>query len=298
NHKKQLNGLLNLMMAGVTLVALHGIFQYITGAEMPPGWVDSAEAGVRTRAFSIAGNPNALGGLMTLLIPLTVSHFLTARGKILKTLYAGYAGAMLLCLIFTFSRGAWFAFIGAMTLYSVMYMPLLLVAMTAGTAAAPFLVPGIVNRIAYLFSPAYMVSSARAGRVARWEMALDRVSNNPLTGDGFGRFGGAVADRYIQSSVYVDNFYLKTAAETGLVGIAVFAWLLLSGIRCATNAFRRVVGDNYLRGVVAGVTAGLVGILLHNFVENIFEVPMLATYFWFLLGALAATPHLQKDHLH
>lgn len=33
------------------IMALHGVFQYIVGVEMPAGWVDQNEAGVRTRVF-------------------------------------------------------------------------------------------------------------------------------------------------------------------------------------------------------------------------------------------------------
>ena len=42
-----------------------------------------------------------------------------------------------------------------------------------------------------------------------------------------------------------------------------------------------------------GLIVGLLGVLLHNGVENIFEVPMMASYFWLLLGMTAALPHLE-----
>jgi uncharacterized membrane protein YuzA (DUF378 family) len=38
--------------------------------------------------------------------------------------------------------------------------------------------------------------------------------------------------------------------------------------------------------------AGLVGILAHNMVENVFEVPMMSTYFWFFLGLVVALGRL------
>ncbi|NMA52663.1 MAG: O-antigen ligase family protein, partial [Peptococcaceae bacterium] len=164
--------------------------------------------------------------------------------------------------------------------------------LVAAAYTAPRIIPGIAARIGYLLSPAYLLSSARAGRVARWNVALDKLNNNPLFGEGFGRYGGAVAARHIPSSNYVDNFYLKTAAESGLVGIAAYVLLLLSGIRCAMNSYRRLT-DTYLKGLAVGLIVGLLGVLLHNGVENIFEVPMMASYFWLLLGMTAALPHLE-----
>ena len=52
------------------IMALHGVFQYIVGVEMPAGWVDQNEAGVRTRVFSILTSPNVFGSLLTLATPM------------------------------------------------------------------------------------------------------------------------------------------------------------------------------------------------------------------------------------
>ena len=290
-NKDQARALINWLVALGTLVALHGFYQYIIGVQIPTTWLDSTET-VRTRVFSIVGSPNVLGSFLVLLIPITVSQLLSARGRAQKYLYALCLAPMVLSLIFTFSRGAWLAMVGALIIYGLIYNWRILFALAVTAYAAPKLIPGIASRIGYMLSPAYLLSSARAGRVARWNMAINKVNNNPLTGEGFGRFGGAVAARHIPSSNYVDNFYLKTAAESGLIGIAALAWLLLSGVRCALNTYRRLT-DPYLKGLAGGLIAGLLGVLLHNGVENIFEVPMMTTYFWLLLGMTAALPHLE-----
>jgi O-antigen ligase len=290
-NKDQARALVNWLVALGTLVALHGVYQYIIGVPIPETWVDSTET-VRTRVFSIVGSPNVLGSFLVLLIPVTVSQLLSARGRAQKYLYTLCLAPMALSLIFTFSRGAWLAMVGALTIYGLIYNWRILLALAAAAYTAPKLVPAIGSRIGYMLSPAYLLSSARAGRVARWNAAINKVKNNPLTGEGFGRFGGAVAARHIPSSNYVDNFYLKTAAESGLIGIAALAWLLLSGVRCALNTYRRL-NDPYLKGLAGGLIAGLLGVLLHNGVENIFEVPMMTTYFWLLLGMTAALPHLK-----
>lgn len=290
-NKDQARALVNWLVALGTLVALHGVYQYIIGVQIPTTWLDSTET-VRTRVFSIVGSPNVLGSFLVLLIPITISQLLSARGRAQKYLYTLCLAPMVLSLIFTFSRGAWLAMAGALIIYGLIYNWRILLALAVAAYTAPKLIPGIASRIGYMLSPAYLLSSARAGRVARWNMAINKVNNNPLTGEGFGRFGGAVAARHIPSSNYVDNFYLKTAAESGLIGIAALAWLLLSGVRCALNTYRRLT-DPYLKGLAGGLIAGLLGVLLHNGVENIFEVPMMTTYFWLLLGMTAALPHLE-----
>lgn len=290
-NKRQARALVNWLVALGTLVAVHGIYQYVVGVEIPSTWLDAAEGSVRTRVFSIVGSPNVLGSFMALLIPVTASQFLSARSMMQKFIYTLCLASMALTLVFTFSRGAWLAMAGALVVYGLIYNWRALLILAAAALAAPKLVPGIATRISYMLSPAYLMSSARAGRLARWDMAVDKIKYHPLVGEGFGRFGGAVADRYIPSSIYVDNFYLKTAAESGIIGLAALVWLLASGLRCALNSYRRLT-DPYLKGLAGGLLAGLTGVLLHNVVENIFEVPMMSTYFWLLLGVSAALPHL------
>lgn len=290
-NKRQARALVNWLVLLGTLVALHGVYQYIIGVEIPTTWLDSTES-VRTRVFSIVGSPNVLGSFLVLVIPITVSQVLSARGRLLKYFYALCLAPMILSLFFTYSRGAWLAMAGALAIYGLLYNWRILLALAAAAYTAPKIIPGIASRIGYMLSPAYLLSSARAGRVARWNMALNKLQNHPLFGEGFGRFGGAVAARHISSSNYVDNFYLKTAAESGLLGIAALLWLLLCGIRCALNSYRRLT-DTYLKGLAMGLISGLLGVLLHNGVENIFEVPMMTVYFWLLLGMTAALPFLK-----
>jgi O-antigen ligase len=290
-NKRQARALINLLVAMGTLIALHGVYQYIIGVEIPATWLDSAESGVRTRVFSILASPNVMGSFLVLLIPVTLSQLLSARTRLLRYYYLACLAPMALSLIFTYSRGAWLAMAGAIVIYGLIYNWRILLALGAAVYAAPKLIPGISSRIGYMLSPAYLLSSARAGRVARWNKAIEKMQNNPLFGEGFGRYGGAVAARYIPSSNYVDNFYLKTGAESGLIGLAALAWLLFSGVRCALNSYRRLT-DPYLKGLAGGLFAGLMGVLLHNGVENIFEVPAMTVYFWLLLGTTAALPHL------
>lgn len=289
-NKRQARALINWLIFLGTLVALHGVKQYIFGVAIPETWVDSAES-VRTRVFSIVGSPNVLGSFLVMVIPITISQLISARGRLLRYAYALALAPMILTLIFTYSRGAWLAMFGALIVYGLIYNRRILLGLAAAAYAAPKIFPDIAARIGYMLSPAYLLSSTRAGRVARWNAAIAKWKANPLTGEGFGRFGGAVAARHIPTSNYVDNFYLKTAAESGLIGLAALVWLYISGLRCAFNSYRRLT-DPYLKGLAVGLIAGLLGVLLHNGVENIFEVPMMSTYFWLLLGMAAALPHL------
>lgn len=295
NFRKQRIFALSLIVAAFP-VALYGIYQYVTGAPMPASWVDQAEAGVRTRAFSIIGSPNILGCYLVLVIPIAAALLRSAGSRRLRYLLGAAILVMLACLVFTFSRGAWLAFLVAALLYGLLQDRRVLALILAGAILLPVVSPSVAGRLQYTFSSHYLESSARGGRLARWELAIDRLAKHPVTGVGLGRFGGATADRYrMPGTFYVDNYYLKLAVETGLTGLGVFLWVVLHSLRLLAGAIREVSSDPEKRALACGIAAGLVGVLVHNGVENIFEVPMMQTLFWAILGAVAQLPERVRD---
>jgi len=288
---RQVKSLTAFFVLVCAAIALHGIWQYIAGVPVPGHWLDQAEAGLRTRAFSLVGSPNVLGSLLSLALPVGIAGFSTAASRLSRTGYAIATALMAVCLLVTFSRGAWLAAFLGLAFFALLAKPRLLWGLGAAVLLAPAVFPGIAGRVMYLFSADYLASSERAGRIARWQAAFDRLQLHPLTGEGFGRFGGAVATRAIPGSFYVDNFYLKTAAEGGVLALLTLLWVLF----CAWRAgYRAVAALSYpaAKTLAAAFLGGLTAVLLHNAVENIFEVPMMSTLFWLILGLLQALPRL------
>lgn len=283
-----------LFVIVVSLMAIHGVYQYIIGVEMPAGWVDSKEAGVRTRVFSILTSPNILGSLMTLALPLTLSFGAISESNKKKVLFYFLALMMTGCLVFTFSRGAWIGFGVAILAYVFLKDKRLLIPVIILGLLAIVLVPGIANRITYMLSPEYIESSLRGGRLVRWITGLKILEGTPVFGVGLGHFGGAVAINNELSylvgtetveTFYMDNYYLKTAVETGLFGLFAFVMLMyqiiINGLRTI-----RITTDKASKELEIGIFAGLFGVIVHNFVENVFEVPMMTSCFWLLVAVL------------
>lgn len=270
----------------ISIMALHGIYQYIVAAPMPASWVDHNEAGVRTRVYSILTSPNVLGGLFTLTIPIGVGLFLEEVNKVKKALYAFFLLCMLASLAFTFSRGAWMGFMAAVIVFVLFYDARLLLPVLILAVLAVFLVPEVGNRISYMLSADYIESSMNGGRLIRWIDGLKVWSYGKLTGVGLGHFGGAVAinhgmqylvaDDYMET-FYMDNYYLKTMIETGIVGLCAFIFLMY---QVFLNSIRAVKLSKEHRYLKIGIMSGLFGIIIHNLVENIFEVPLMSTEFW------------------
>lgn len=278
----------------VGLLALHGIYQYIIGVEMPAGWVDQNEAGVRTRVYSIFTSPNVFGSLLTLGTPMAISLAVINKNKKGKALFAFIALAMMASLVFTSSRGAWIGFALAIGIYVLVKDKRLIIPCVIGAILIVVAVPSVGNRISYMLSPEYIESSLRGGRLVRWITGIKIFANQPIFGIGLGHFGGAVAmnhelqtvvDTEVVKTFYMDNYMLKTAVESGIVGFSAFAVLMYSVI---ANGFRtvKIASSKISRELSIGIMAGLCGVIAHNFVENVFEVPMMTSLFWVFVAVV------------
>ena len=295
--KSDLRLFLVVFVALGAAIALHGIFQYITAAPMPPQWVSAAEGDLRTRAYSIIGSPNILGSLMVLTLPVAMALAYAARNLLARCAAIGAAGAMALACMFTFSRGAWIGMVLAFALFAVLVDRRLLLLLAVALIGAAS-VPSVAGRIEFLFSPEYVEATNRGGRNMRWDFGMDLWrAGDPVLGFGLGRFGGAVAmnNRVVfgMRYFYLDNYYIKTLVEMGLLGLFSFLWLCLTGLfQCLRAAF---VLRKDKDAMPAAIFAGTTGVLAHCYFENIFEVPYMAAYFWALMAAAAVMIRLKRD---
>lgn len=268
--------LLHVAAMVAILIALDGVYQYIVKTPIPSGWTDVHEH-VRTRVFSVYKSPNELGSYMAMMTPLVAGLTLYERDRIRKWLYAGGFVLCAATLVFTDTRGAWLAFALALMIVAALVQRKLLIVLVV-VAIIAFFLPPIHHRIADLFSPVYLLKASQSGRIAKWVEAFGVMSVNPLFGAGLGHYGGAVASDF-HLSVYSDNYYAKMLGETGLVGLTLFLALHLS---LFTDLFRKAVrrASGRVKYVVIGGVIGLLAVLLHNTIENVFEyAPMVSIYF-------------------
>jgi hypothetical protein len=260
------------------LIAVHGIYQYVVKVPIPRGWVDVTES-VRTRVFSVLQSPNELGSYMALMTPILAGLAVYERDRWRKWLYAAGVPLCGLTMFFTSTRGAWVALALAILIMSVLFERRLLLALMVFAVIAFFL-PTVQHRIGELLSPVYWMQATASGRIFRWMTAYDKMATNPLFGIGTGRFGGAVAS-LSYGSIYSDNYYAKTLAETGLVGLTLFIAMHLALIRDVLKRGARVAAGRR-RFVYLGGLTGLIAVLIHNCMENVFEfAPMEVAYFMY-----------------
>lgn len=287
--QEQLSRLLMVIVILSAAMGLHGVYQYVADVPTPGSWTDAAES-IRARAFSIVGSPNALGSQLAFAAPLAAALAWRARNWLWRLIWLGAAGLCGLGLLLTFSRGAWLALFGAIVLFGLIWDRRVLAATLIAAIVVGIGVEPVRERITYLFSSQYIEKSQNDGRIARWLDAYDQMRDEPVFGRGLGRYGGAVAARRY-GTTYVDNYYMKTTAETGLFGIGLYLWLQAFVLWHVFQVWRRE-NDPGHKIFLTGLAMAAVVLLLHNGVENIFEIPYLNFYYWLIIAWLLAWPHL------
>lgn len=291
--KKSVNRLLIVFACMAGCLAIHGIYQYIIGVEMPDSWVSGSET-IRTRVYSILSSPNIFGSLNLLALPISFSLGRTAEKKRVQMFFYLFCVFMLASLVFTYSRGAWIGAVCAIGIYVLVKNKKLVVPAAMLGILVLIFVPGIRNRLLFMFSSTYLASSMKAGRLIRWLTALEILEEHPLTGLGLGQFGGAVAMNNGLSAVvngetvktyYMDNYYLKIAVEAGIIGLAAFLWLMYQVVMISLKTIG-MTADVKMKEWETGILAGLSGVIVHNLVENVFEVPLMTSMFWMLAAVM------------
>jgi O-antigen ligase len=136
------------------------------------------------------------------------------------------------------------------------------------------------------------IDRATSGRFQLVRNGLRIAVDNPLAGVGVGGFKSTYAERFelpprtIEAASH--NTPVTVAAETGLIGLGLFAWLLVAAGMVALHRLPDRPPTARIAGVMAAV--GLAAIFVHSLAYNaFFEDPLM----WGLL-ALAALAARQK----
>lgn len=276
------------------LMALHGLFQYVTHAPMPAKWVDVRETSIATRAYSIVENPNGLGSFLLLGSMLAASLALARLSLRVRVVAAGTFLVLAAGVAVTFSRGAWLGFVVGAVALAALSQRRLLTGMVVAGLIAPFVAPAaFIDRLAFGFSQEYLTKSAAAGRLLAWRTATQRIVDHPWFGVGLGTFGGTSSYLYGYSRMWVDDFYLQLAAEGGLILLVAFAWLLLRTAKGVVAGYKRQT-EPFARAVAAGAFGGCAAVAFANLTASVWETLVVGAGFWFLAG-LASAPTLGSE---
>lgn len=290
--------LLKVLMISTIAVAMFGLYQVMIGGysalydvlypvqeeirQIPP-W--------EGRITSFLEHYNGLAAYINLIVPFCLVFALRVRDQGVRALSMWCLTLASVALLLTQSRGGLLAYVAILTVSAYMLAPdrkrrirrmalVLVVCLLAAAVAGLFF-----QRLGEIDD--YTAVS----RLAIWGGAFTVFARTPVVGAGFGNLrplmGGLLGlpEGWMGDA---HNLYLELLAESGVVGLIAFAFLIVSALRAARRCMRHSRDEfTWLIGLAA--FAGLCGVLVHGTVDYLFHTtPQVAALFFLVLGILRA----------
>ncbi len=227
----------------VWVAALCGVLALLETLRILPGEFPRFDTRFNRAALGF-GQPNGLGLFLAVMIPLAAHRYARARTRIGRALHALAAGALIIGLVGTFSRGSWLAVLAGSGVF--------LLSRDWRLAARIWLVAVVCVVVLDLGSGGALRDTVGRTlgdwvleqRVALMLAGVLMFLEHPIIGVGPGgfadnldRFGPQVSQLWdIQPTPH--NAYVQMAAETGVIGLVAFVafltvtlWALLKEVR-------------------------------------------------------------------
>jgi O-antigen ligase len=278
----------------------------------------------RTGVYATLGNPEYLGGYLAPLALVAVGMTLGSRHRRARGAAAVAIALTAIPGLLTGSRGAFLGLIGGSGLFVVASIVMglrsdrrrraamaaaIIVAVTA--IAAVFTLTGrgpfrlLRERFAAVANP---YGDNIRNRIVFYLVAADVAEEQPILGAGPGMFGPAfyptllerlhttsettaeIVARDLQGGVpeHVHNDWLEIRAGTGIIGLAVWLWLLAVWIVLVARRLVDKGAPGSDRWILIGLAAALAAVLINALFNFPLHEPVRATVFWILLGTGAA----------
>lgn len=262
----------------VVFVALSGV----TLAEL---------SGTYARSFlsALGMHANDLGRLYATAYALLLFTWDRSERWALKTVLLLAMGAVVLALLLTFSRGAFFGFILVNVIYLFARRRVKTLAMAAlAVPAALALMPGAVwYRVTMGFGEGLdAITAGRTGGI--WEPLWPEIVASPPWGNGLASvmFSRAMVEGRLWPIGHPHNAYLEAYMNAGAVGLvlllAFWAWIWRGFRREARNEANAVE----VRGLFEGAAAGLAAYLVAGLAGGSLQPDATQAFLWLAVGIL------------
>jgi O-antigen ligase len=312
NSKERLRNVLIAVIASAVLISIDAGFQYFRGVDFLRGH-RLVYCTFGASFYSASG----FSAWLIIIIPLTIG--ILAANIIpnvkLKILLSALVIIQLLYLLRTYSRGAWIGFIIA-----AIVMGYYLVKNNFSSRIKMFCFFAAVCLLAiYLFLPRTLIINFKEDikarfkfsqsindriksipqvnqrsnllRIKLWRESLRIIEDHPFVGCGLNTYSIVARDykSFEGGGVYPHNSFLQMGAETGLLGLFVFLWVLFVFFRIGLRYLKQ--RKDYL---VLGLLSGILAFLVHAFFDTHLYSLQLIVLFWYMLGLTIAIIKLRS----
>ncbi len=305
NTREWLSRLSIGLVASGTLTALYGIYQKLSG-NMEMGTMDKDVFGdLGGRVTSTFENSNMLGVFIIMVFPFALSYVFSSKRLYMKLVSLACCGIMGICLIYTWSRGAWLGLILACFVFVLLYghyiIPILLPMGALGVTLLWSKIGGnglfkdLVTRFSSIVT---MSDTSSVYRLGIWRGSLKVASENWFTGIGVGpeAFRGVYikfAESGIETAVHSHNLFLQIFIENGVVGFAVFLVAIALCIGSGLSLVRRSNSVTVLeKSITVAAISGLFAALLQGMTDFIWFNYRIFFFFWVVAALISAASRI------
>ena len=260
---------------------LLGLYQFATDGGV---YVDGF-----MRVYGTFVVPPVFAFYLVALLPVTMVALIHTHHKLIKTVLAFWFLLMFIDLFATYTRGAWIGASIALGVLAISRYRQLLVLLPALALILFLVYPQAGDRLAELHEgeskTGYGEANTLAWRTKFWiETVLATPTDSALVGAGLGT---------IRRTYYAEphNDYLRLYIETGVLGFAAYAAVLLLLFARATQAYRMAV-STFHKDLVVAFIAVFLAYVITSVADNIILGPALQWYFW----TQAAVVHIVLEH--
>lgn len=296
---KDLNRIIELIVLGVFITALYGIWQWkVIGIDVNPSMVDiRLSQGMAGRVFSTMGNPNVYGELLVLTMPFFGAVIFNAKTLKKKAFFTVLFIPVLVVLLKTGSRSAWVAFAFAVFVFVFFKNKKLLpFVILAGILAIPMLPSSIYNRILTIFNPN---DTSLKYRKQILEPAMPMLRDYWISGVGLGnKVFNLIYKRYksftLKTVAHTHNLYLQIWLEAGFAAIVSFIWLMFRIVRKSMIAIFSKKNEN-ISNILMAAVAGLSGLLVMGFADHIWFFNRMLLMSWIVVALVFSSFKLLNE---
>ncbi|MBA7563660.1 tetratricopeptide repeat protein [Candidatus Atribacteria bacterium 1244-E10-H5-B2] len=321
--EKQINRIIGAVTIVAAVLGIYGIFQY-NGIDFY--FIINSIAG--QRVYGLFGNAGYFAGYIILPLSLAISLFLVSKNRKRKILLLIGILAMGTTFIVTFTRSSYLA-LGISLIFmfllfllargkrfivdnkKIFIFLLIIIILTVSLFIIPTSLskPGTtISRIKGRVSIAQLKNTLTSGaRIAIWKVTGTMIKDRPILGSGIGtfkyndlryqaKFFEQGDNRTIYPHVFADkahNEYLQLWAELGIIGLAIFLWLMIAYFNYGVRYLKKEK-DEQRQGIMIGLMGAVVAFLVHSFFWFPLHLTTNVSLLWLFIG-LATVMGIEKN---
>ena len=277
------------LIGSASIAAIVGIFEFFFSKQSTQ-WLDvNLFSDIKIRVVSLFDNPNILAMFLVIVFPFILATHCLAKRRNERILCFLVGAIIVLCTLFTWSRGAWLAIMLGSLIFFMIYTRKsfrFFGALIFIIPTLPLVLPdNVINRF---LSITNLADSSISYRIYTWKGTMNMIGNYLLGGIGYGNESfQSIYPNYayagMEASAHSHSLFLQIITYMGILGIIVFAIVMILNFQKCFEYLKRPE-DATSKLYVAAAIASLVAALIMGIFDYIWYSYRVLYVFWIVIA--------------